>query len=73
MHTVCAAIPAPGTGGSIKDGRGRIDFELPDPVDNDVVTARLIASVAQDSSMQMRWISAEELAHKPELVRTMSV
>ena len=23
--------------------------------------------------MQMRWISDEELAHKPELVRTMSV
>ena len=73
MHMLCAAIPAPVTGGSIQDGRGRLDFDLPDPVDKEEVTDRLNALVAQDSSMQMRWISAEELSHKPELVRTMSV
>jgi misacylated tRNA(Ala) deacylase len=73
MHMLCAAIPAPVTGGSIQDGRGRLDFDLPDPVDKEEVTDRLNALVVQDSSMQMRWISAEELAHKPELVRTMSV
>ena len=73
MHMLCAAIPAPVTGGSIQDGRGRLDFDLPDPVDKEEITDRLNALVAQDSSMQMRWISAEELSHKPELVRTMSV
>ena len=73
MHMLCAAIPAPVTGGSIQDGRGRLDFDLPDPVDKEEVTDRLNALIAQDSSMQMRWISDEELADKPELVRTMSV
>lgn len=73
MHMLCAAIPAPVTGGSIQDGRGRLDFDLPDPVDKEEVTDRLNALVAQDSSMQMQWISAEELSRKPELVRTMSV
>lgn len=73
MHMLCAAIPAPVTGGSIQDGRGRLDFDLPDPVDKEEVTVRLNALVAQDSSMQMQWISAEELSRKPELVRTMSV
>ena len=73
MHMLCAAIPAPVTGGSIQDGRGRLDFDLPDPVDKEEVTDRLNALIAQDSPMHMRWISDEELAQKPELVRTMSV
>ena len=73
MHMLCAAIPAPVTGGSIQDGRGRLDFDLPDPVDKEEVTERLNVLIAQNASMQMRWISDEELAHKPELVRTMSV
>ena len=73
MHMLCAAIPAPVTGGSIQDGRGRLDFDLPDPVDKEEVTDRLNALVAQDSLMRMQWISAEELSRKPELVRTMSV
>ena len=73
MHMLCAVIPAPVTGGSIQDGRGRLDFDLPDPVDKEEVTDRLNVLIAQNASMQMRWISDEELAHKPELVRTMSV
>ncbi|GIT26473.1 MAG: hypothetical protein CM1200mP41_25170 [Gammaproteobacteria bacterium] len=73
MHMLCAVIPAPVTGGSIQDGRGRLDFDLPEPVDKEEVTERLNVLIAQNASMQMRWISDEELAHKPELVRTMSV
>ena len=73
MHMLCAAIPAPVTGGSIQDGRGRLDFDLPEPVDKEEVTDRLNVLIAQNASMQLRWISDEELAHKPELVRTMSV
>ena len=70
---LCAVIPAPVTGGSIQDGRGRLDFDLPEPVDKEEVTERLNVLIAQNAPMQMRWISDEELAHKPELVRTMSV
>ncbi len=73
MHMLCAAIPAPVTGGSIQDGRGRLDFDLPDPVDKEAVSLRLNELIAQDRPMTMRWISDAELDASPELVRTMSV
>lgn len=73
MHMLCAAIPAPVTGGSIQDGRGRLDFDLPDPVDKAAVTERLNALVKEDHPMSMRWISEDELDANPDLVRTMSV
>ena len=73
MHMLCAAIPAPVTGGSIQDGRGRLDFDLPDPIDKDSVTKRLNELVAKDRPMRLTWISDEELDASPDLVRTMSV
>lgn len=72
MHMLCAAIPAPVTGGSIQDGRGRLDFDLPDPVDKEKVNAELKRLIDQDRPMQLSWISDEELDANPELVRTMS-
>lgn len=73
MHMLCAAIPAPVTGGSIQDGRGRLDFDLPDPVDKEQVTARLKEFIDQDRPMNMRWISDAEMDASPDLIRTMSV
>lgn len=73
MHMLCAAIPAPVTGGSIQDGRGRLDFDLPDPVDKTEVTARLNELIALDTPMSLSWITDEELKENPDLVRTMSV
>lgn len=73
MHMLCAAIPAPVTGGSIQDGRGRLDFDLPDPVDKQEVTDKLKELIAQDRPMQLQWITDDELEAAPELVRTMSV
>jgi len=72
MHMLCAAIPAPVTGGSIQDGRGRLDFDLPDPVDKEQVTAELKRLVEQDRPMQISWITDQELDANPDLVRTMS-
>ncbi len=72
MHMLCAAIPAPVTGGSIGDGRGRLDFDLPEPVDKVEVTAKLNELIESDRPMSMTWIDNDELDANPDLVRTMA-
>jgi misacylated tRNA(Ala) deacylase len=72
MHMLCALVPAPVTGGSISDGRGRLDFDLPDPLDKEALTRRLNQLIREGHSMRLRWITAAQLRAQPELVRTMS-
>jgi misacylated tRNA(Ala) deacylase len=74
MHLLCAVIPAGVTGGSIRDGSGRLDFDLPEStLDKEHVSAELNRLVEENHPVSARWISDEELAANPELVRTMSV
>lgn len=74
MHMLCAVVPAPVTGGSIRDDdTARLDFDLPEPPDKELMQAQLNALTTQDNSMSLRWISDAELLASPELVRTMSV
>ncbi len=74
LHLVCAVIKGDVTGGQVSDGKGRLDFNLPDQtLDKDFITAELNRLIAENHPVQPRWISDEELAAQPELVRTMSV
>jgi misacylated tRNA(Ala) deacylase len=74
LHLVCALIKGDVTGGQVSDGKGRLDFNLPEnTLDKDQLTADLNALIAADHVVQSRWISDDELAATPELVRTMSV
>ena len=74
LHLLCSLIPAPVTGGSIRDGSGRLDFDLPEStLDKQDLTVRLNRLVAEDHPVNPRWISEEELDANPSLVRTMSV
>ena len=74
LHLLCSLVPAPVTGGSIRDGSGRLDFDLPQStLDKTDLTARLNRLVAEDHPVTPRWISEEELDANPSLVRTMSV
>lgn len=74
MHLLCAVIPAGVTGGSIRDGSGRLDFDLPEStLDKEHITAELNRLVEENHPVSARWISDEDLAASPELVRTMSV
>ena len=73
MHMLCVVIPAPVTGGSIRDGSGRLDFDLPDPPGRDELEQKLNEIIRQNHPMTLRWITDEELGNQPELVRTMSV
>lgn len=74
MHLLCSVIPAGVTGGSIRDGSGRLDFDLPEStLDKEHLTAELNRLVEENHPVSSRWISDEELSSNPELVRTMSV
>ncbi|MDD9852315.1 MAG: alanyl-tRNA editing protein [Gammaproteobacteria bacterium] len=73
MHMLCALIAAPVTGGQISDGRGRLDFDLQEPVDKEELTQKLNQLIAENHPMEIKWITADELRAQPQLVRTMSV
>ena len=74
LHLLCAIITGDVTGGQVSDGKGRLDFNLPDTaLDKEHITAELNRLVREDHPVQPRWITDEELMAKPELVRTMSV
>ncbi len=74
LHLLCAVVPAGVTGGSVGDARSRLDFDSGDlALDKTAITDQLNALIAARHDVAPRWISDEELAAKPELVRTMSV
>src|SRR6266853_2019554 len=74
LHLLCAVVPGAVTGGQVSDGRGRLDFDVPGAsLDKEAIAARLNKLIAAGHPVAPRWISDEELAARPELVRTMSV
>jgi misacylated tRNA(Ala) deacylase len=74
LHLLSAVLPYPVTGGSVGDAEGRLDFDIPDAgLDKDAITARLAEMIAADAPVTSRWISDDELAANPALIKTMSV
>jgi misacylated tRNA(Ala) deacylase len=73
LHLLSVALPYPVTGGSIGDGEGRLDFDIPDAIEKDMVQAKLDAMLAQDVPVTERWITDAELDANPGLVKTMKV
>ena len=74
LHLLCSLIPAGVTGGSVREGTGRLDFDLPEStLDKEQLTAELNRLIQENHAVAPRWISEAELEAQPELVRTMSV
>jgi misacylated tRNA(Ala) deacylase len=75
LHLLCSLVPFPVTGGSIGAEESRLDFDIADSdaVERHQLTEALNRLVAEDLPVASRWISDEELADNPGLVRTMSV
>jgi misacylated tRNA(Ala) deacylase len=74
LHLLSAVLPYPVTGGQVSDGKGRLDFDIADvTLDKDAIAERLNALGAEDHAVGARWITDEELAASPALVKTMSV
>lgn len=74
LHLLCSIVPGGVTGGSIGEDKARLDFDVAtDSLDKEVIETRLNALIAAGHPVLPRWIADEELAARPELVRTMSV
>ncbi|MFD1625844.1 alanyl-tRNA editing protein [Azospirillum griseum] len=74
LHLLCAVVPGSVTGGQIGADKSRLDFNVPaESLDKDAIAAAVNARIAADSPVSTRWITDEEMAAAPELVRTMSV
>ncbi|MBI3452267.1 MAG: alanyl-tRNA editing protein [Rhodospirillales bacterium] len=74
LHLLCAAVPAGVTGGQIGEARSRLDFDVGDmTLDKEKIAAELNRLIAANHPAAARWITDQELAATPDLVRTMSV
>ena len=74
LHLLSAVIEFPVTGGQVNDGKGRLDFAIPENnLVKEEVTAQLNALIAGNHLVAQDWITDAELAEQPDLVKTMSV
>lgn len=74
LHLLSVALPYPVTGGSIGDGDGRLDFDIPEGgLDKEKVAEDVNALIARHAEVTERWITDAELDANPGLVKTMSV
>ena len=74
LHLLSAALPYPVTGGAVGDAEGRLDFDIPEAgLDKDEISRKLAQMIASDAEVRSFWITDEELAAKPNLIKTMSV
>ena len=78
MHTACHLLtvvcPFPITGAAVAEDDSRVDFDIPDAgFAKEDVTARLMELVRADHPVSTRWITDEELAANPTLVKSKNV
>ena len=74
LHLLSAILPYPVTGGQIGDGKGRLDFDMPEmETTKEAITERLNELVRQGHEISSSWISDAELEAQPDLVKTMAV
>jgi misacylated tRNA(Ala) deacylase len=74
MHILSSIVPYPITGGQVGDGKGRVDFDIDGDVpDKGDLTAELNRIIEQNHAISFDWITDQELAAQPDLVKTMSV
>lgn len=74
LHLLSVVIPLPVSGGAIAADKGRLDFDMPEaPEDKAAIEDALNALIMADHAVTEDWITDEELAANPGLVKTMSV
>jgi misacylated tRNA(Ala) deacylase len=74
LHLLSVVLPFPVTGGQIRADEGRLDFDIDGEVPpKEEIEARLNALIAADHPVTDEWITDEELAANPDLVKTMKV
>ncbi len=74
LHLLSVVVPLPVTGGQIGAERGRLDFDMPEPLaDLQAAEVALNRLIDLDLPVTDTWITDDELLANPGLVKTMSV
>lgn len=74
LHLLSVVIPLPVTGGQIGAERGRLDFDMPDPLEDvAALDEALNVLIDRDLVVTESWITDADLLANPGLVKTMSV
>lgn len=74
LHLLSVIIPLGVTGGSIGSQKGRLDFEMPEPLENkEILENELNELIARGLKITESWITDAELEENPSLVKTMRV
>lgn len=74
LHLLSVVFPFAVTGGSVGEDKGRLDFDMPDvPGDLPALEAQLNAMVEAGHPVSQEWITDDEMAANPGLVKTMKV
>ena len=74
LHLLSVVIPLPVSGGAISAIKGRLDFDMPEALENkEALQDQLNELIARDLPITESWITDAELAENPGLVKTMSV
>jgi misacylated tRNA(Ala) deacylase len=78
MHTACHLLsvvcPFPITGASVSEDDSRVDFDIPDPnYTKELVTERIMELVLADHPVFINWVTDEEFAANPGLVKSKNV
>ncbi len=72
LHLLCSLIDAPVTGSSVGDGRGRVDFDLPEStLDKEELNQQLQQLIEADYAIRARWAEAGEIDRIGSLSRSM--
>ncbi|MFC3162728.1 alanyl-tRNA editing protein [Ciceribacter thiooxidans] len=77
MHTACHLLsvvcPFPITGAAVGEDESRVDFDMTETIDRDTVTGELMRLVAENHPIYLQWITDEELAANPGIVKSKNV
>ena len=74
LHLVTVVFPYPITGAAVGEDKGRVDFNMPEPPEDvAALEAALNEMVAAGHAVTTEWITDEEMAANPGLIKTMNV
>ncbi len=74
LHLLSVVFPFPVTGGSVGEDKGRLDFDMPEvPANLAELEAQLSAMVGGHHAVSEEWITDDEMAANPGLIKTMKV
>ncbi len=74
LHLLSAVVDGAVTGGQVGPHKSRLDFDIPEGgLDKVAITEAINALIDADHPVAPRWVTDDELAANPDLVKTMSV